>query len=254
MAAVLGPQGRGEARIFAAVALALMVLWAAYALAAKPVTHHLADAPMRTSEVLASRVPAYADAAQTLGTDGVVALLNVVSGVGSTTDFAPPPYPNRLQVRAFDTGADSSALTCAACTIAGYNSLGISVSEVVEAVDESTERLTRNSFEAVAAFSCSGCENFVGLDTVKLDTSDHIAVDVPIGGARDVLAVCFTELDDAATDWICTSGSTCTVDSASQSVDIATCGDGSPPWTATDNMTIRIRARAAPGIVNTYAR
>lgn len=238
-------------------AVVLSVFLATSALAFKPVTYTRADAQMRTVETWA-RIPVYADASQTLSVDGVVALILPGDGgtSGSTTSFAPPPYSARLRVEAYDAGSASSPLTCTSCSVTGYNTLGVPVSEVVEDVDED-ETLTQNSYERVTAFSCSGCANFDADDTLKLHASDHVGVGVPISGASDVLAVCFMETDDPASNSDCVPGAECTVDQPSHSVDVGSCtviGGDSAAWTASDNMSIRIRARASAQPVNLYAR
>lgn len=235
------------------LALALALALPASASAQDPVEHTRAAPHYRTTETVAVRVPTWAAASATQGTDGVV--VSVAPGVGVTTiaasTFAPPPYPGRLRVNTVDlAGATASALTCTSCQITGYNSLGVLVTETATIVDESSEALTENSYERVIAFSCSGCANFAEVDAIKLDSTDHIAVDLPIGGVEDVLAVCFTEADDVSTNWICDPGSSCTVDQMSHSVDVGSCSS----ITLTDNATVRIRARASKRRVLMRAR
>lgn len=232
----------------------------------KPVTFTRADAPVRTSEITVLKVPVYAGASITAGTDGVVSsMVPLVSVVPAdttvATSFAPPPYAARLRVNTHDAGsATTPALTCSACDIRGVNALGVPVSERVLSIDESTERLTANSYEQVTSFTCTGCvTDFDGTDVVKLHVSRHISVPVPIGGAGDILAVCRTLANDVTANWVCVPGVNCPVNPVSQSVEAAACRVGtstsaSAAWTAADNESIRIRARASAAPVLLYAR
>ncbi|NJN63661.1 MAG: hypothetical protein HC882_01465 [Acidobacteria bacterium] len=206
---------------------------------------------MRTKEHVFGRIGAYAAGNQTVGLDGVVG--KIVPGAsatsGSTTTFAPPPYATRLRINTFDTGSDSSALTCSSCVIGGFNSLGFQVSETVSTIAEATVNLTTNSYEEVNLFRCSGCANMAAGDTVVAASTEWLGLDVPIRRASDVDAVCFTEFDDPATAWTCVSGARCTIHYPSYSIEADSCrvlGGLTLAWTLTDNGTIRVRARAAP--------
>lgn len=238
----------------------LIFVFGAQTAKSQPVTYTRADSIFRTGETIAVRVPVFAAASITRGTDGVVAVLvpGAAATTGSTVTFSPPPYAARLRVNTFDGGsATASPLTCAACVIRGVNALGLGVAETVRTVAEGTEVLTANSYERVSSFSCSGCANFAAADGVKLHASDRIAVDAPLSGAADIVSVCFTEADDPATNWVCVPGTDCDVDPLSQSVDVGTCrvpNGNALAWSITDNASFRIRYRAPRQAVGLSSR
>lgn len=243
--------------LLVALLLSTATAWAQ----SQPVNFRRASSAMRTATTIAN-VVAPADVTSTPGANGVLGEIvpGAATAAGSTTSFTPAPYPARLNVQLVDGGA-TAVLTCTSCSLTGYNALGVMVSETVSTIAES-ESLTANSYESLTAFSCAGCANLSAEDSIVAVVSDHPAVDVPIasnavGGSSDVIAVCKTELDVATTDWDCVSGSRCTVDGPSQSVDLASClveGGAAAAFTVASHDTFVIRARANRAPVPLYER
>lgn len=127
----------------------------------------------------------------TEGTDtainvGSVIATTVFAGTGVTsTPIGAMPWPSRVGINLFDTGANSAALSCTGSTLTCVDQFGVTRTENTGAISE-TDTFSTTVCKEVISFVTTGCANGADTDAQVLYASRYVGLETKIKATTDL--------------------------------------------------------------------
>lgn len=210
---------------------------------------------LRTRTLVIPGIRPTASGDVTLGTDGVVALINpgINTHVLTSTSIAALPYPAKLDVVGIDVGSNNgNTITCSSVTIKGFSQYGNPISETLTSLNETAQETTK-VFESITGVTAV-CVNGGGATTdfMRISASGEVGLGFDIKSADAIISLCVVNTgtsytclkpgaDDAATVFD-NAGSGNRIDLVNDSIELDTLTTN----TVDDGDAVVIRFRA-PG-------